>query len=296
MSAALAPTAIEKIIPSFTVITSGGSQTFGSELDIVKNATAYGTGDGVLNKYVVPTSVPMAIENPLVRAWQGVGLGTFATRQMDFAVMNASDTEVVSAGRTVKYVYIFFAPQLDTQFAVRLFNADKEAVPVTNPGTTFVSDTDWTLECVGNVLLFSRSADTITSTDSRVFVKLAADTTVNLAVIAEAYKKPYIQAVVTYDNDNTSPFILEDAWRANASASTWAPGSSPAPASGSASGSGSDSTSDSAPASAFKYKTTIIVITVIAVLVVIASIIAIVVTRSPSDAATPTTPTGTPSQ
>ena len=294
MSVALAPAVTAKVIPSFTVITSGGSQTFGSELDIVKGATAYGTGDGVLNKYVIPTSVPMAIENPLVRAWQGVGLGTFATRQMDFAVMNASDTEVVSAGRTVKYVYIFFAPQLDAQFAVRLFNADKQPVPVTNPGTTFVSDTDWTLECVGNVLLFNRSADTITSTDGRVFVKLEADTTVNLAVIAEAYKKPYIQAVVTYDNDMTSPFILEDAWRTNASASTWAPGSSPAPASASAYASGSNS--DSAPASAFKqYATTIIVITVIAVLVVIASIIAIVVTRSPSDAATPTTPNA-PSQ
>lgn len=287
MSVALAPAVTAKVIPSFTVITSGGSQTFGSELDIVKDATAYGTGDGVLNKYVVPTSVPMAIENPLVRAWQGVGLGTFATRQMDFAVMNASDTEVVSAGRTVKYVYIFFAPQLDTQFAVRLFNAGKQPVSVTNPGTTFVSDTDWTLECVGNVLLFNRSADTITSTDGRVFVKLEADTTVNLAIIAEAYKKPYIQAVVTYDNDVTSPFILEDAWRTNASALTWAPGSAPAPA----------SNSGSAPASAFKqYGTTIIVITVIVVLVVIASIIAIVVTRSPSDAATPATPTGTPSQ
>ena len=276
MSVALGTAVAADVVPSFTVLASGGSQTFGSDLDIVRNATAYGTADGTMNKFVVQTSVPVEIATPAVRAWQGVGLGTSATRQIDFAVMNASDTEVVSIGRAVKYMYIFFAAQRDTQFAVRLFDADKRPVQVTNPGTTFVSDTDWTLECVGNVLLFNRSEDTINNGDGRVFVKLAADTDVNLYVLAEAYKKPYIQAVVTYDDNAASPFSDVVAWSAYAPAFNASSSLAPAPA--------------PAPASIFaRHATAIVVIVVVVTVLVIAIIVAVFVLRSRSNVA-PITP------
>jgi hypothetical protein len=182
-------------------------RTPGTLLNITTGADAYGTADGALILHTALVNNGVVVP-PDASSWGGAGSKT--TSQMNFAVMNASNTSPTALGWLLSDLYVFFAPGALTAFRVRMYDKDGSVVPVSGPTTTGVA---WSLRCDAstNTLVFERRL----GVDPRFltwlpYIRLGCrDATVPVAlyVLVALESSSVIQATCSSLGSTLAPFV-----------------------------------------------------------------------------------------
>ena len=185
----------------------------GSGTNNLWSGDAYSTGDGMNKKLAFLTTMPVPMDGTAPR-WAGMGDAT--TCQVDFAAMNSNNTAVNSIGVYAKHVYIFLAPKLDVSgFALRLFDADGNPIPILNPlafnGVKTLSG--WTLSAGSGsrgspTLSFSRTPDWSGGLPYVVLSSIGVITPPSLYVVVEKDGLNVIQGIAVNSSGSMRPRTL----------------------------------------------------------------------------------------